>query len=123
MRISDWSSDVCSSDLVAFEDGPYLDENVEAAATLKASATTGSGITITASGHAPFKEGDVGRPVRLRPTGEPGWAVITEFVSPEQVKVDVKRPFANVNAPANRPLGPGTETRRGRKAGFSTLRA
>src|SRR3546814_18420398 len=32
-------------------------------------------------------------------------SVITEFVSPEQVKVDVKRPFANVNATANWRLG------------------
>src|SRR3546814_8446143 len=84
---------------VAFEDGPYLDENVEAAATLKASATTGSGITITASGHAPFKEGDVGRPVRLRPTGEPGWAVISEFVSrseehPSELQSLMRIPYA-----------------------------
>ncbi|MGF1593836.1 MAG: choice-of-anchor R domain-containing protein [Kiloniellaceae bacterium] len=90
---------------VAFEDGPYLDENGEGGVTLKPSATTGIGITITASGHAPFREGDVGRPVRLRPTGEPGWAVITEIVSPEQVRADVKRAFANVNATANWRLG------------------
>lgn len=90
---------------VAFDDGPYMDENVEAGKTLKAAATTGNGIAITATGHAPFKEGDVGRPLRLRPSGEPGWAVITEFVSPEQVKADVKRPFANVNATANWRLG------------------
>ncbi|MEQ9606212.1 MAG: hypothetical protein RLN99_00940 [Kiloniellaceae bacterium] len=90
---------------VAFNDGPYLDENATASMTLKPSATTGNGITITAAGHSPFKPGDVGRAVRLRPTGEPGWAVITEFVSPEQVRADVKRNFANANATANWRLG------------------
>ncbi len=90
---------------VAFEDGPYLDENVGAAKTLKPSAASGNGITITAAGHSPFRAGDVGRPVRLHPTGEPGWAVITEFVSPEQVRADVKRAFANANTTANWRLG------------------
>ena len=90
---------------VAFDDGPYLDENAEAAKTLKPSVASGLGITITAVGHAPFKEGDVGRPIRLRPSGEAGWAVVTEFVSPEQVRADVKRPFANANATANWRLG------------------
>src|SRR3546814_13482226 len=76
---------------VAFDDGPYLNENGDSARTLKPAATTGNGIAITATGHAPFKEGDVGRPLRLRPTGEPGRAVLTEFVSPEQVESEERR--------------------------------
>jgi len=76
---------------VPFQDGPYLDENIVPAMTLQPSATTGTSITITADGHSPFQPGDVGRPVRLRPSGEPGWAVITEVISPEQVRAAVKR--------------------------------
>lgn len=90
---------------VAFDDGPYLDENTTSSRTLKASATSGVGITITASGHAPFVESDVGRLVRLRPSGEPGWAVITEFISQEQVRADVKRNFGSTAATANWRLG------------------
>lgn len=90
---------------VAFADGPYMDENVEAAQTLQAGATSGTGVTVTASGHAPFRAGDLGRPLRLRPSGEPGWAVITEVLSAEQVRVDVKRPFASTAATPNWRLG------------------
>lgn len=90
---------------VAFEDGPYLDENAEDGRTLQPSATSGKGITITAAGHAPFKPGDVGRPLRLQPSGEPGWAVITEVVSSEQVTADVRRAFASAAATANWRLG------------------
>lgn len=50
---------------VDFVDGPYLDENVDAAMTLQPSAATGAGITITAVGHAPFAATDVGRLVRI----------------------------------------------------------
>ncbi|NIA72528.1 hypothetical protein HBA54_28465, partial [Pelagibius litoralis] len=80
---------------VAFADGPYLDENTVSGQTLDPSAVSGNGITITAVGHSPFVDGDVGRLIRLRPSGEPGYAIITEVVSPEQVRADVKRVFAN----------------------------
>lgn len=90
---------------VDFDDGPYLDENTTGSMTLNPSAATGVGITISAAGHSPFSVGDVGRLVRLRPSGDPGYAVITEFVSPEQVKADVKRNFGNANATANWRLG------------------
>ena len=90
---------------VDFDDGPYLDENTTGSMTLNPSAATGVGITISAAGHSPFSISDVGRLVRLRPSGDPGYAVITEFISPEQVKADVKRDFGNANATANWRLG------------------
>lgn len=90
---------------VAFQDGPYLGENASAAMTLQPSATTGNNITITAAGHSPFLPGDVGRPVRLRHSGEPGWAVITEVISPEQVRAAVKRNFTATSATSNWRLG------------------
>ncbi|NIA72548.1 hypothetical protein HBA54_28595, partial [Pelagibius litoralis] len=90
---------------VAFADGPYLDENTVSGQTLDPSAVSGNGITITAVGHSPFVDGDVGRLIRLRPSGEPGYAIITEVVSPEQVRADVKRVFANANATGNWSLG------------------
>ncbi len=91
---------------VEFQDGPYLDENTKAGQTLQPSAANGNDITITASGHAPFSAGDVGRAIRLRPSGEPGYAIVTAFVSPEQVRADVKRAFASTSATASWRLGP-----------------
>ena len=90
---------------VAFDDGPYLDENTDASMTLDPSDTTGNGITIEASGFEPFKADDVGRPIRLAPSGEPGWAVITEVVSSSSVKADVKRDFGAASATASWRLG------------------
>lgn len=110
-KLSRFGNTTWSLTEVAFLDGPYLDENAASGRTLKASASSGIGITISATGHSPFGEGDVGRPVRLRPAGEPGWAVITEFVSPEQVKADVKRSFANTNATPNWRLGAWSDQR------------
>jgi len=42
---------------VAFVRGPFLDVNIDLTKTLTASADTGAGITITATGHAPFTAG------------------------------------------------------------------
>ena len=64
---------------VPFDDGPYLDENSGSGKTLAASAVSGIGVTITAAGHSPFKPADVGRPIRLWPSGQPGWAVVTSY--------------------------------------------
>lgn len=48
--------------LVAYtpEWGPFREENVTSSKLVKASATTGSGITLTASGHTPFTANHVG---------------------------------------------------------------
>lgn len=96
---------------VAFDDGPYLEENAQGGRTLQPSATSGNSITITASGHSPFRPGDIGRPVRLRPSGEPGWAVITEVISPEQARVTVRRAFASTAATAAWRLGAWSDER------------
>ncbi|MEO3429739.1 hypothetical protein AAFN88_12815 [Pelagibius sp. CAU 1746] len=94
-----------SFSLVGFDEGPFLDQNTDAGRRLTCSATTGNGITITAIGHAPFEAGDVGRFVRLQPSGEPGWAVITGFDSTQSVTADVKRGFSSTVATANWSLG------------------
>lgn len=79
---------------VAWQDGPWGEQNEETARTLQASAVTGLGITITAAGHSPFAATDVGRSVRLQDAAtEPGWAVITAFTSSTVVVADVKRDF------------------------------
>lgn len=46
--------------------GPFVDENADEAKTIKVSAVTGSGITLTAAGFA-FTAADVGKLVRLAP--------------------------------------------------------
>ena len=96
---------------VPFEDGPYLGENTDSGKTLQPSATSGEGITITAAGHRPFSANDVGRALRLRPSGEPGWAIITAFTSETQVKANVQRAFAATTATANWSLGAWSDGR------------
>lgn len=96
---------------VDFEDGPYLDENTDSGMTLAASATSGNGVTITASGFSPFAAGQEGRLVRLRPTGEPGYAVITDVINSENVTADIKRNFGSTSATANWSLGAWSESR------------
>lgn len=52
-----------------FQDGPYLTEeqsNPGGSIELEPSATTGSGVTLTATGGSPFASTDVGRLVRLK---------------------------------------------------------
>lgn len=84
---------------VAWEDGPYFDENTTAT-TLTAAAVTGLGITVTASSTAGINDGagftaaDIGRALRIQhTTTEPGWAVITGITSTTIVTVDIKRDF------------------------------
>ena len=84
---------------VAWQDGPWLEQNEDSAKTLTASAVTGLGITITAAGHAPFAATDLGRLLRLQHGGnEPGWAVITQVNSTTQVIADVRRNFNAITA-------------------------
>jgi hypothetical protein len=96
---------------VAFDDGPWQDENLDAAKTLAASATTGLGVTLTAAGHSPFAATDVGRSVRLaHGASEPGWGVIVEVTSPTSAKIDVRRAFASVSATSAWRLGAWSAT-------------
>lgn len=91
---------------VAFDDGPWLDENSDSAKTLTAAATSGLAVSLTASGHAPFQPSDVGRSMRLtHGTNEPGWAVIVDYVSATAVMVDIRRAFASTAATADWQLG------------------
>lgn len=48
----DWTLEV-----LGLPDGPFRDENTDTADTITASATTGTAITLTATGHAPFVMG------------------------------------------------------------------
>lgn len=86
-------------------DGPYLDENPDAAKTMAPSATTGTGITLTASGHSPFVASDVGRLVRIKHDSTWGNAKITAYSSATQVTADVKSSFGNTSAVAAWRLG------------------
>lgn len=86
-------------------DGPYLDENADAAKTLAPSATTGNGITITAAGHAPFTPDDIGRSVTIKHGSTWGWARIVGYTSATVVVADVKRAFGAATAQAAWRLG------------------
>jgi hypothetical protein len=91
---------------VAFDDGPWREENIDSGATLAAAATSGRGVTLTASGHAPFAATDVGRSVRLaHGSNEPGWGVIVAFASATQVTLDIRRAFASTAATSTWRLG------------------
>ncbi len=96
---------------VEWLDGPWLEENLDAAKTLSVSAADGTGVTVSAGGHAPFKSTDIGRPIRITHDGsEPGYAVITGFTSGSGVTADVKRKFASVNASSEWRLGAWSKT-------------
>lgn len=97
--------------VIDFKDGPYLPINLETADTLTPSATTGSGITITAGGaHTPFASTDVGRPVRMLHSGTWGYAEITAFGSSTSVTADVKSDFGGTTATENWRLGLWSDT-------------
>ncbi|MFO1188510.1 MAG: hypothetical protein U1E97_02695 [Alphaproteobacteria bacterium] len=89
----------------SFFDGPWLEENVDAAKTLTPSALTGLGITITAAGHAPFDAADIGHAIRIRHGATWGHAIVTEVVTPQQVRADVRSDFAALSASSGWRLG------------------
>jgi hypothetical protein len=86
-------------------DGPYLDANTDTAKTLAPSAASGTGITITAAGHAPFASTDVGRLVRIKHGSTWGFASITAFTDSSHVTADVKSNFGGTTASSNWRLG------------------
>ena len=64
-----------SLDIIDFDDGPYLDENVNSAIKLTPAQVTGKNITLTST-VAIFKGTDVGRPVRIlsdNTVDDPAW--------------------------------------------------
>jgi hypothetical protein len=82
---------------VPFFDGPWLEENTNGALTLAPSATTGLGITITASWPA-FVPTDAGRLVRLKHGATWGYAQCSAYVSPTQMTANVGVPFGGTAA-------------------------
>ncbi|HIC82454.1 MAG TPA: hypothetical protein EYP07_16045, partial [Kiloniellaceae bacterium] len=90
---------------VAFQDGPFGLENTDAQKTLQPSSVNNG--TITAAGHAPFKESDVGRLVRIKHGSTWGVAQITDVVSPESVTVSQlpNRNFGGTSASSEWRLG------------------
>lgn len=89
-----------------FKDGPYIEENTDSAKTLTASATSGSGVTVSATGHEPFDANDFGRLVRIGS----GYGVITGFTSTTQVTVDVINAFPSTSANSAWRLGLYSDT-------------
>ncbi len=71
---------------VAFKRGPFLDTNIDLTKTLTASADTGTGITVTSTGHTPFLAGHVGSLWRIKE----GVVKITAFGSTSSVTADVQ---------------------------------
>ncbi|WP_420348611.1 ubiquitin-activating E1 FCCH domain-containing protein [Pelagibius sp.] len=90
---------------VAFQDGPFGLENTDTQKTLQPSSLNNG--NITAAGHAPFKESDVGRLVRIKHGSTWGVAQITDVVSPESVAVSQlpNRNFGGTTASSEWRLG------------------
>lgn len=81
--LDNWTIDAFEPD-----DGPFRTVNTESDKTIRASATTGNGITLTASG-AIFDANHVGTLIRLEPedfTGVPGWTGNTLFTVGSKVR-------------------------------------
>ena len=85
--------------------GPWLPINGDSAKTIQPAAANGLGVLFTASGHAPFKVTDLGRLIWIEYATTPLWGVIVEYVSPTQVKVDIKQDGAGAGTIANWRLG------------------
>lgn len=111
-RLSRTGDTSWSLEEVAWDDGPYQDDNADPDVLLQPSAINGLGITITAEGAAPFAVTDVGRLVRLKTTdtGDFGYAVITAFEAGDSVQADVISDFANTAQTVNWALGAWSET-------------
>ena len=95
---------------VAWQDGPYGPVNAAAGLTLQPAATGGLGVTVTAAGHAPFVASDLGRLLRIKNGTDWGYGAIAEVVSASEVKVDVRRSFADTTAALDWALGAWSET-------------
>lgn len=107
-----FDNDNWSIEQVDFLDGPWLAINADNSKTLQPSATTGNDITITASGHSPFKAQDVGRQIRIsNPASDTdyGWAIIKSVTSALEVTADVRSDFATTDASSVWRLGAWSE--------------
>lgn len=91
-RLQRYADDAWSLEQVGFVDGPYLPENTSDI-TLDPSATTGLGISVVAS-QPIFSPEHVCRLLRFKDGGSSwGWGVFTEYVSPTEMKLDVREDF------------------------------
>lgn len=113
-RSSDTSWSIAT---VSWTDGPYLDTNITTT-TLTPAATTGTGVTLTASavtginGGAGFSAADVGRMVRIKHSGTTwGWATIATVVSTTQVTINISQAFGATTASNEWRLGAWGSTR------------
>lgn len=102
---------VFTVELYEFEDGPYQTANGDENFKIAPSATSGTSITLTASGagFAPFSATDVGRFVRLKHTNW-GHAKITAYTSPTVVTASVVKNFDATTATSDWSLGAWSET-------------
>lgn len=109
-KLSRTSHTVWTLTTIDFKDGPYLPTNTDTAKTITPSATTGAGITLTATGHTPFVSTDVGRLVRLKHSTTWGYAKIVGFTSSTVVTADVKSNFGAITATSDWRLGLWSDT-------------
>lgn len=93
-----------------FQDGPYLEENIETGRTLQPSHTNGKSRTLTAAGFSPFAATDIGRLVRIKHSSTWGWAVIVGFTSATQVTIDIHSDFGAATAVSTWRLGMFSDT-------------
>lgn len=94
---------------IVYTDGPYMPINKVTANTITPSATSGTGITLTAS-TATFVSTDVGRFVRIKHSTTWGYAKITAFTSTTVVTADVKTAFGATTASGEWRLGAWSAT-------------
>jgi len=87
------------------EDGPYFDENIDTSVTLTSAATTGLGITVTASDtkgindNQGFLSTDVGRLVSIGDGTERGYGIIVAVNSTTSIDVDIRGGSTNDGFP------------------------
>lgn len=100
------------------EKGPFTDMNRDQSRTVKISATTGSGITITPTGFS-FVADDVGKLIRIERDDRrltPQWSPDTEYNPGDQVTVGGRTYFARGDGPTNSGINPPVHTRGRQKA-------
>lgn len=92
---------------VSFTANPFMTDQSGTGVSVTPSATSGSGITVTATGGTPFSSTDVGKHISMTHAGTYGYAVITKFVSNTQVEVNVLVDFGNNTSTSSWTFGDG----------------
>lgn len=86
-------------------DGPYRDGNGDEDLTFTVGATTGTGISLTATGHAPFTSDCIGMHVRMKVDSEWGWGTIASVTSSNAATIDIVDDFDGTTATPDWLLG------------------